>query len=872
MTDADNITDDPLTDGFRLIDACSIWIGQMPDSITSKYQVGDCFSRQVGPVSHVTLMPDLSYGFVHFYEEVHAQTAIELGHVTMRGSPVEVRRAEQKSNKAPPAFQEAPDVPEDAIKWKGRFEFYPAGHGFLRWLHWDPNTVVGIDGPDRRGAYVAPSQVVRFCLTNGDLVHAVVRPPRTRETLLELHPDRDPKIIRSETSWAMLSVIHKYAAGEDAGEPPASLGNKAGGLSESVIKWKGRFEAYRRGHGFLRPLLGSNGNSTSSKVAEATSETVGPDRGVYVALTQVRRFSLRDGDVVGALIRPPRTRLQRFRDTKMESTRDENSWSLVRVLEINHATACERDRGKQMEHDDIDGASTDVDEVFEWSGVIELWNKGRHGFLRPLPDQAADACEQPVVGAKTPGADGIYVSPYIMAEFDLVSGDVVRAKVRPPCRNSAMFALLDVLSVKRAGTETCLEFEGTFKAFKGKYGFVRPLPGEPVPEAWLADGAYIPFALVERSTLRDGQKVRVLVRPPQPPVDRSATVVEVLGHYAKPCGADVWNPLGPSDDGVTAEPAPFKTDDAQGRGALPPELASMSGMRLHGAVTKVSLGSRGLKFGFLRADHPSLSEEVFFHWSSVRARMHDGRAYIPYEGQGAFFRLDACRTRDGEGEWRLQAAQVAFHEQPDEGKAGFECYRKSWHKNTSWQQEAGMSWQAHISVNREHGSARLEGPTAAQQQMREIRSDSHFNAASQPPPAPPPPPPLPPRPPQMPMEAPVGPKACAGLSASKSRGGKSVARPTCAPHISRIVDRAAGTSDSPSDLEDVPPGCPRNIAHTDENDTCFTGQSLQEDSGSATEGCRSEVSRRPDSEKRAAPESFSLRLCPGAGPSKRARH
>lgn len=534
--------------------------------------------------------------------------------------------------------QRAPDpsIPDSAVRWAGRFESYRQGHGFLRWMFWDASMVVGIDGPDRRGAYVAGSQVTRFHLTDGDIVHAVVRPPRTAAEQLEVNPNRDPGGLRDETSWALLCVVEKKTGSGD------KKNNVFG--EEGVIKWHGRFEGYQRGHGFLRALDSRSGGSSEATAVYADG---GPDRGVYVALTQVQRFGLRDGDVVGALVRPPRTSARRFQDKDMgyEPTKDEQSWSLVRVLDVNHVSACERDRGK-ITDGRADPTVEAADEAFEWTGVIEMWNKGRHGFLRPLPDYCSERVDEPE-GSTAIGKGGVYVTAVTMKEFDLMTGDVVRARVRPPSRNNTQFKCLDVLAVTRANNESCLLFRGVFQAKRPGHGFVRPLSGAPLPESWLADGAYVPYALAERLGLKDGQRVVARVKPPQPPANPSATVVEIVREEEI---SDVAE--GEEDEEV------------------PAELAELCGFRLHGTVLKAVTRDAGLNFGFIRVDHEAVTSHVFFHWSSVRTKNDDGNAVIPDVGQGVFFRLEARRDQESRREWELHAVNVNFADPHGEAAAG----------------------------------------------------------------------------------------------------------------------------------------------------------------------------------------------------------
>jgi len=85
---------DPLSDGWRLVDECTVWITNLPADLHSKLQVRLAFDLMFGAVAHVHIKRDLSHGFVHFENAASAVAALgTLEPVLVCGKPVQIRPA-----------------------------------------------------------------------------------------------------------------------------------------------------------------------------------------------------------------------------------------------------------------------------------------------------------------------------------------------------------------------------------------------------------------------------------------------------------------------------------------------------------------------------------------------------------------------------------------------------------------------------------------------------------------------------------------------------------------------------------------------------------------------------------------------------------
>lgn len=401
---------------------------------------------------------------------------------------------------------------------------------------------------------------------------------------------------------------------------------------EECFYWRGRMEKFRRGHGFLRPLPG--GEELPGSSVESTIQ-----RGVYVSPAQVERFDLADGDVVGAKVRPPRSQEQRFGGDGPSHLPDEQSWALLHVCDVNGEDSSLRVPRRQQSWDRE--AET---ETFEWTGMVECWRKDAHGFLRPLAKEDRRSVENPEV----PEAEkGVFLSPSCINHQKLRDGDVVKALI---CKDAGKSMIVrKVLNVERRWQELqrhgwCFVLEGSVETFServGGYGFLRPAEDsrELFESKGCAEGVFIYPAQIRRYRLRDGQRVLARIYPAEPP-ERSPKLVDILPDEQED---DVWQLLEKNEED------PASDDDAD----LPPQrIRKLLGIRMHGRISRVNLGRSGY-YGFLKADHTDIPEEVFFRV--------ERRNVEPREGEAVFFRLEIRRR--GDGEWTPCAVNIHYHQQ-----------------------------------------------------------------------------------------------------------------------------------------------------------------------------------------------------------------
>eukprot|EP00931_Biecheleriopsis_adriatica_P068011 TRINITY_DN42069_c0_g1_i1.p1 TRINITY_DN42069_c0_g1~~TRINITY_DN42069_c0_g1_i1.p1 ORF type:complete len:679 (+),score=119.50 TRINITY_DN42069_c0_g1_i1:93-2129(+) len=561
-----------LSDGPRAIDECTVWIGKLPKSVTSKFDVGDAFTHQIGEVTHVHIKEDLQHGFVHFSSAVLAAKALQQGWATVHNASVEVRKANVS----------------------------------------------------------------------------------------------EPFAVQLQEQ-------------------------------ETGIKWRGRFESFRRGHGFLRPL------SRSSTQLEGKEELQGIDKGIYVAPSQVERFNIRDGDIVGALVRPPRAKERRRLESAEIKSKDESSWALVRVLDVNGSDSRQRDKGAGTSWtppEKIRG------ETFEWTGRVELWRKGHHAFLRPLTPGDEEAV----------GKSGVFVDPKTVKQKDLIDGDIVTARVRYPDddrRGGKSLEVQEVLDVQHSSsngdgmldTEELVILEGTVEKFRKGFGFVRPLEGA-TELSGDPRGAFLSLPLMERYGFKGGERIWVRVRPAAPPAAPSATVVEVIQNKGE--DSDVWGLLEGND---------FRCVDpslTEGREVLPERLKAMLGVRLHGRVSKVVTRENASGWwGFIKGDHSSLEEELFFHMNDIITEGPEGRKssadFMPWKGESVFFRVEA-RYDSHRGVWRAGATGVNFHERHNSSSS-------AWSRGTQDSQAQDM-WTSNVR------SFAVPTPSGSRPSMRTHRDSS----------------------------------------------------------------------------------------------------------------------------------------------------
>lgn len=415
---------------------------------------------------------------------------------------------------------------------------------------------------------------------------------------------------------------------------------------EALVKWEGRFESFRRGHGFLRPL--GHGEASGQE---------GLERGVYVSPSQVEKFGLKNCDAVVAFVRPPRLKEERRELPETSGHRsDESSWALRKILSVNTHSAKMCDRGPLVEFDSSGGGDR-----FEWVGKVELFRQGAHGFLRPTDEDPFQLrCET----SDRVGPTGVYVPAEAIAKNSLFDNDIVLASVCPPRPGQGpSFLLLDVLEVSRCADANPANshlptFLGVFESYKIGYGFIRPLDLDNLPEDWLRKGAYMPLSLVQRFGVRNRDRVAAKVRPPGKG-QKSGTVTCLLAVNEVECDAgdgkrDIWSLLLGQGDG-------HETPTHE----LPEEVSVLLGVRLHGVVAKVK-GDHFVKYGFIQAEHDSVKEHIFFHPQSISSPPPNWGRFMPHAGNKVFFKVEARRTEAGK--WCLLAVDLNFHERASELK------------------------------------------------------------------------------------------------------------------------------------------------------------------------------------------------------------
>eukprot|EP00930_Biecheleria_cincta_P021826 TRINITY_DN16058_c0_g1_i1.p1 TRINITY_DN16058_c0_g1~~TRINITY_DN16058_c0_g1_i1.p1 ORF type:complete len:1015 (-),score=184.28 TRINITY_DN16058_c0_g1_i1:295-3339(-) len=608
-----------LTDGRRNFDERTIWIGQMPNSVSSKFDVAQALEIKFGEVIHVHLQQDLSHGFVHFASEESAAAAIWEESFSLHGKLVEIRKAQEKN-------------------------------------------------------------------------------PKRKE---------------------LLGIFEEEAA----------------------ICWEGRFESFKKGHGFLRPI-----ESTASL---QLSESIPPglETGVYVSKAQAERFGLRDTDIVTAIVRQPRQSNNRFLG-KYTSGKDEKSWALMRVMKVNGRASEDHDRGcsgiRLRDNIDLDADCKDGrkhdERSFEWTGVVELFRKGHHAYLRPLPDDNKEASGND----ELVDAWGVYVPAQLVSTSCLHEGMIVRALCDPPYGNEKSPSVIKVLEI--LGRDSCgndqaggevLYFEGVFEAFKKGFGFVRPLKGaEDDLDPRLLAGAFVTQSQVDRFDLRDGQRVTALVRPGSSDGvgPRSAYVTDVLnasleGHVGG--DGELWSLLGLGSATGSSKVVEADMDE------LPEEQLALKGKKLHGVVIKLK-GTHQLQYGFIKADHTDIKQHLFFHPVDIKfpSRARE-QQFWPRIGESVFF---CVATRRVSNKVLLSAARLNFpsakitrqHQDKDAVYQGHAVSAAA----ADWPEETD-SHQSDAHAHREHSA-----DTHA--------ADGGYPSQDQLPPPPLPPPPPVPHPPSGP--------------------------------------------------------------------------------------------------------------------------
>eukprot|EP00435_Cladocopium_sp_Y103_P018052 s3075_g4.t1 len=315
-------------------------------------------------------------------------------------------------------------------------------------------------------------------------------------------------------------------------------------------------------------------------------------RGVYVSPAQVDRFDLADGDVVGAQVRPPRSQEQRF-GGDFQGGADEQSWAILHVCDVNGEDSAQLKRR---------GWNWDDTETFEWTGMED---------------------RRSVENPDVPEAEmGVFLSPSCITHHKLRDGDVVKALI---CKDGERKSMIvrKVLHLERSSQELqlqgwCFVLEGLVETFServGGYGFLRPADDsrELFESKGCAEGVFIYPAQIRRYRLRDGQRVVARIYPAEPP-ERSPKLVDILPDAEEE--DDIWQLL-------------EKNEELMG------ECLELTGY-----------------YGFLKADHKDIPEEVFF-----RVR----RGVEPREGEAVFFRLEIRRRH--EGEWTPCAVNIHYHQQ-----------------------------------------------------------------------------------------------------------------------------------------------------------------------------------------------------------------
>eukprot|EP00928_Gymnodinium_smaydae_P015823 TRINITY_DN15882_c0_g1_i2.p1 TRINITY_DN15882_c0_g1~~TRINITY_DN15882_c0_g1_i2.p1 ORF type:complete len:264 (+),score=29.40 TRINITY_DN15882_c0_g1_i2:124-915(+) len=139
--------------------------------------------------------------------------------------------------------------------------------------------------------------------------------------------------------------------------------------------------------------------------------------------------------------------------------------------------------------------------------------------------------------------------------------------------------------------------------------------------------------------------------------------------------------------------------DEETDAAMPPEIAVLLGVRIHGVVTKV-VGKPHFKFGFIRAEHGSIDEEVFFHQRCITSPPPTVYQFKPHIGESVFFKVEAKRAETGR--WRLLAVNLYFpernleaerakHPQPSQSRWAsdydaevMEAWKSYWHDVDAW--------------------------------------------------------------------------------------------------------------------------------------------------------------------------------------------
>jgi len=235
---------------------------------------------------------------------------------------------------------------------------------------------------------------------------------------------------------------------------------------------------------------------------------------------------------------------------------------------------------------------------------------------------------------------------------------MVRARVgRPRPGGGPSFELVEVLEVVRGdrteGTDV-FTLTGLFEPFKKGFGFVRPLAEDlehdALQDECLSKGAYVPMQISQRWNIQEGDRVTVRVRAPDlQRGQKSPTVIEIVA---------ISNDKDDDDADGLLEPSESV--------ALPPELEEVGGIRVHGVVVKLE-GRSQTKYGFLRAEHSSIKEDLFFHPRDIsRPIVTDSncKSFPVKKGDKAFFKVEARRARGGG--WRLMAVDVNFHEYSDD--------------------------------------------------------------------------------------------------------------------------------------------------------------------------------------------------------------
>mmetsp|Transcript_33428 Transcript_33428/g.92366 ORF Transcript_33428/g.92366 Transcript_33428/m.92366 type:complete len:655 (+) Transcript_33428:129-2093(+) len=89
----------PLSDGFRMRDEHTVYVGNLPPTVQTKYDIGDAFSKMFGPVTHVHIQDDRKFGFVHFERVDSVAAALQRRVVEVCGGRCDIRPALEKGDK-----------------------------------------------------------------------------------------------------------------------------------------------------------------------------------------------------------------------------------------------------------------------------------------------------------------------------------------------------------------------------------------------------------------------------------------------------------------------------------------------------------------------------------------------------------------------------------------------------------------------------------------------------------------------------------------------------------------------------------------------------------------------------------------------------